>query len=257
LKEKDISPQLAYPINSDDKQKEIDINEKIKNSEKLKEAEKKAKEEQKKKDTEDKKAKEAEEPILTPIEDEIDKDMFAEPSSKDKALEETTAKPSDAEQSAGIMDALTSIFNRPQKQSAPSKAKAMDKLKAKRAKLKRKKSDSSDVTIMPTEIRLSFQPNRAEISGQTLRWVQAFATKVAQTSGMVLEARIDGTSSTQLQQKRLNLLYNILTNKGLDSSSINTVFTSRDPNSFVLRTIKTGDNKQGVNNQKTNRYIQW
>ena len=30
---------------------------------------------------------------------------------------------------------------------------------------------------MPTEMRLSFQPNRAEISGQTLRWIQAFASK--------------------------------------------------------------------------------
>ena len=112
---------------------------------------------------------------------------------------------------------------------------------------------------MPAEIRLAFQPNRAEISGQTLRWIQAFATKTAQTSGMMLEIRIDGTSSTKLQQNRLNLLYNILTNKGVDYSMINTVFTSRDPNSFILRTIasKTDNNNKGVNNQKADRYIQW
>ena len=76
---------------------------------------------------------------------------------------------------------------------------------------------------------------------------------------MMLEIRIDGTSSTKLQQNRLNLLYNILTNKGVDYSMINTVFTARDPNSFILRAIttQTDNNKQGVNNQKTDRYIQW
>ena len=76
---------------------------------------------------------------------------------------------------------------------------------------------------------------------------------------MMLEIRIDGTSSTKLQQNRLNLLYNILTNKGVDYSMINTVFTSRDPNSFILRSItpSTDNNKKGVNNQKTDRYIQW
>ena len=52
---------------------------------------------------------------------------------------------------------------------------------------------------------------------------------------------------------------NILTNKGVDYSMINTVFTSRDPNSFILRSItpSTDNNKKGVNNQKTDRYIQW
>ena len=246
LNEKDISPRLAYPLASEDKQKEIDINEKIKNSEKLKEA-------QKKKSEEEKKSKEEEKSVLTAIEDELDKNLFAEPKPVEKKETETVS-----EQNPGIVNTLTSIFNKPQKPPLESKLFVAEKLKAKREALrKRKHSGGEEVNIMPTEIRLSFQPNKAEISGQTLRWVQAFATKVAQTSGLSLEVRIDGTSTTKLQQKRLNLLYNILTNKGLDHSLINTVFTSRDPNSFILRTIKMENNKQGVNNQKTNRYIQW
>ena len=48
LKEKDITPQLAYPETSDDKLKEIDINAKIQESEKIKNQ---AKNEQKEKDT--------------------------------------------------------------------------------------------------------------------------------------------------------------------------------------------------------------
>ena len=70
-----------------------------------------------------------------------------------------------------------------------------------------------------------------------------------------------GRAMTDLQQKRLNLLHNILSNKGVEYSKINTVFTSREPNSFILRTISL-DNNAGGSAQKTNngsgtQYIQW
>ena len=256
LDEKDISPQLAYPESSDDKQKEIDINEKIKKSESQKKAEEAKKEE---------KATPA--PVLTPIEEDIDKKQptdTAKIEDSKKAEEPKTPKKEAVQnptpQGPGIMDTISSIFGKTSKNVSETKEKITKKLKERRARYKkRKKSDDSEVSIMPTEIRLSFQANKAEISGQTLRWIQAFASKTAQTPGMMLEIRIDGASSTKLQQQRLNLLYNILTNKGLDYSLINTVFTSRDPNSFILRTImpKNNSNKKGVNNQKANRYIQW
>lgn len=96
--------------------------------------------------------------------------------------------------------------------------------------------------ILPAEMRLSFQPNRAEISGTTLKWIQAFANKVNSDNSVILEIRIDGASSFALQQKRLNLLHNILTNKGVDYSKINTVFTTREPNSFIIRTVRVNSN---------------
>lgn len=92
------------------------------------------------------------------------------------------------------------------------------------------------------EMRLAFQPNRAEISGTTLKWIQAFANKVNSDRSVILEIRIDGTSSYALQQKRLNLLHNILTNKGVDYRKINTVFTTREPNSFIIRTVRINSN---------------
>lgn len=248
LNKEDITPQLAYPITSEDKQKEIDINAKIKEAEKK---EKKAKEE----------GKEKAKDVLTPIEEELDL-VITEPSQTpvkpNIVLEKENENTTDEVQKEGLMNTLSSIFSK----TAKSVSEATDKVLAKASETKnsltRKKAKNKPVTILPKEIRLSFQPNRAEISGQTLRWIQAFATKAAQTSGATLEVRIDGTSSTKLQQKRLNLLYNILTNKGVDYSMINTVFTSRDPNSFILRTVMPkNNNKQGVNNQKTNRYIQW
>lgn len=111
--------------------------------------------------------------------------------------------------------------------------------------------------ILPTEIRLSFQPNRAEISGQTLKWIKAFAQKTAEEQSTGLEIRIDGTSSPVLQRRRLNLLHNILLNEGAAPEKINTVFTAREPNSFILRTIRI--NKETINTpaKNNNRYMQW
>lgn len=116
--------------------------------------------------------------------------------------------------------------------------------------------------ILPTEIRLAFQPNRAEISGQTLNWLEAFANKTQEDATTALEIRIDGTSSRALQQKRLNLLYNILTSKGVEYGKIKIVFTSREPNSFVIRTIKVKNDLDGggINNtaaMQNGYYMRW
>lgn len=127
---------------------------------------------------------------------------------------------------------------------------------------KKFKGSRSRGKIMPTEMRLSFQPNRAEISGQTLRWIQAFAGKAADDPAMSIEIRIDGTSGMELQQKRLNLLHNILTNKGVEYSKINTVFTNREPNSFIIKTItrnniNTETTKGRMNKPRESYYLQW
>ena len=90
-------------------------------------------------------------------------------------------------------------------------------------------------------MRLSFQNGKAEISGKTLDWIKAFGQKALTNSDQILEIRIDGTSSIDIQQKRLNLLYNILTNLGLEYSKVNTVFTHRGANTFILRVVKAGE----------------
>lgn len=104
-------------------------------------------------------------------------------------------------------------------------------------------------SIMPAELRLSFQPNRAEISGRTLRWIYAFADNARDNDGVYVEVRIDGTSSYALQQKRLNLLSSIFSARGVDYRKINTIFTSREPNSFIIRNIHF-NNKEETNEQK-------
>ena len=154
-----------------------------------------------------------------------------------------------------FLDNITSVF------SKENRDKAIKNLKEKTNKLmnneQAKETEEIRPQILPTEIRLSFQPNRAEISGQTLRWIQAFARKAVDEKNVGLEIRIDGSKAFELQQKRLNLLYNILTANDVPYQKINTVFVDREPNSFVVRTVKIvteKDNKKEDDNWK--RYYQ-
>lgn len=102
----------------------------------------------------------------------------------------------------------------------------------------KEKSKNDDVDIIPTELKLSFQPNRAEISGQTLEWLHAFSENALSDEEVKIEIRIDGSNSYELQQKRLNLLYTIFANNGVDYNKINIIFTAREPNSFIIRNVK-------------------
>lgn len=248
LEENDLTPKLAYPSTSEDAAKEKIIDAKIKQHEKQE-------------------AKTEKKDLLSPIEEDVILDVAAakpeatpikSPIVQSQATGESATTKTEK---GGIIKALNSIFTNSPKTVTDAKEKAIAKAQAKRS-FKKRLAKTRPVSIMPTEIRLSFQPNRAEISGQTLRWVQAFATKAAETPNMSLEIRIDGTSSMNLQQKRLNLLHNILTNKGVEYSKINTVFTSREPNSFILRTINPENNNSGGTARKTDsptrgQYIQW
>ena len=250
MNDDDLTPKLAYPPSSDDAIKEKIIDAEIKRQEKLSAQE------------------EVDKELLTPIEEEIvlDVDIEKNPLKEDETTKKASEQQKKAESKGGtIVKALTSIFSKPKDDQSSTKAsdaidkakeRAIAKAKAKRAALKDYEM-AKPVSIMPTEIRLSFQPNRAEISGQTLRWVQAFASKAAETPETALEIRIDGTSSTALQQRRLNLLHNILTNKGVEYSKINIVFTAREPNSFVLRTINTKGETDKINETYQTQYIQW
>lgn len=91
--------------------------------------------------------------------------------------------------------------------------------------------------IIPSELKLYFQPERAEISGQTLRWLKAFSEK-AKENHTYLQIRLDATAPIDLQRKRLNLLYTIFMNNGVDFKKVDTVFSLTEPNTFIIRTIE-------------------
>ena len=198
--------------------------------------------------------------LLIPIpQDLLDDDDLVPDISNDegqKALPAKKEKVKTKEKNDGsFLDNITSVF------SKENRDKAIKNLKEKTNKLMNNKesAETEEVRpqILPTEIRLSFQPNRAEISGQTLRWIQAFARKAVDDKNVGLEIRIDGSKAFELQQKRLNLLYNILTANDVPYQKINTVFVDREPNSFVVRTVKIvteKDDKKEDSNWK--RYYQ-
>ena len=186
--------------------------------------------------------------ILIPIPEDILNDenltpQLVSPKKKtEKDADDNVEEKEDSSSKGGFLKNITSIFSSKKEDvedSAPNESKAT---KTKTKKTKNKPS----VKILPAEMKLSFQPGRAQISGQTLRWIQAFALKATEEPDVILEIRIDKNSSYALQQRRLELLHTILGSKGIDDNKVSTVFTSREPNSFIIRTLRIGDDTQNT-----------
>lgn len=200
--------------------------------------------------------------ILIPIPEDIMNEEDITPNlslDKDKKEPEVVEEIKEAiktedENEESVLKGLTSIFskkpNADEKQVGASEQLSgsvgfFDQITGKN----RKKAVAAK--ILPTEMRLSFQPNRAEISGQTLKWIHAFAKKATDEENVILEVRINGTVAEELQRKRLNLLRNILISKGTDLGKVNIIFTDREPNSFIIRTLRI--NNSEANNDKANK----
>lgn len=175
---------------------------------------------------------------------------------KEENIQENSSP--ETKESGSILNSLTSLFGS-EKNSTPEIGTIEDEDEQENSLLSAftRKQNKLLSKILPVEIRLSFQPNRAEISGQTLKWIKAFAQKTAEEPTTGLEIRIDGTSSPLLQRRRLNLLQNILLNEGASPEKIRTVFTAREPNSFILRTIRINKEKINTPVKSNNRYMQW
>ncbi|MBP3546419.1 MAG: hypothetical protein J6K16_04735 [Alphaproteobacteria bacterium] len=210
--------------------------------------------------------------ILIPIPDEImnDKNLTPQLVSPKKTLEkddveEDVQHSEESTEKDTLLKSITSIFSSSSDDTENSEEEG-DSGNKKKGKKKKGlfaafSKDKASSKILPAEMRLSFQPGRAEISGQTLRWVQAFANKATEDDNIILEIRIDKNSSYALQQRRLDLLHTILNNKGIGEGKVNTVFTSREPNSFIIRTLRINDNLSNKpvtkNQQKKSNYQTW
>lgn len=167
----------------------------------------------------------------------------------EKDFDEEDEDDNNEETSKSLSDSIAEWFSGSKSKTSEKSAKpAKAKTKAK-AKKNSAKNDGSifnkllgiggqDDNIVPSELKLSFQPNRAEISGQTLEWLHAFSDNSVKNEDVFIEIRIDKTAPYALQEKRLKLLYKILANNGVDYHKINIIFTDREPNSFIIRNIK-------------------
>lgn len=103
--------------------------------------------------------------------------------------------------------------------------------------LQKVKKDHVERKIIPEELKLSFQPGRAEISGTTLKWLKAFSEATINNTTR-LQIYLDASATPELQKKRLNLLYTIFMNNGVDFQKVDTLFSLTEPDTFIIRTAK-------------------
>ena len=214
--------------------------------------------------------------LIFPIPDEIlnDEDLtptFIKPSAKKKKdkietqspktqnmeiIDKVSHKSEEKESEGGILDSISSWFsekNQPSKLTSTNKVKRQSPSYSSQDKKETKPDSSSDLasfyeslqktkqdynkkSLTPHELKLTFQPDRAEISGSTLKWLKTFSQATIQNN-TGLEIRLDISASEELQKKRLNLLYTILSNNGVDIEKVQTFFVSTAPNTFIIRRI--------------------
>ena len=206
--------------------------------------------------------------LIIPLPDDIASDTDITPQLSSEPKQKSDKELNKEEKESGLFKSISSWFSSDGKDKEQEEDNEKDKKNNKKPAKKKKsafslfesKSDPKleeeqpvqDIEIMPAELKLSFQPNRAEISGHTLRWIHAFADNARDNLGIYIEIRIDGTSSFALQQKRLNLLSSIFANRGVDFRKVNIVFTSREPNSFIIRNIKFNNSEEIIVNKDKN-----
>ncbi len=172
--------------------------------------------------------------------------------------QETPKADENAENSTSLTDSISAWFSSSKNKTDDkstnndTKTKSGDSAFSKLLGLGRKDNSS----IAPSELKLSFQVNRAEISGQTLEWLKAFSDNAVKNDDVFVEIRIDGSGSYELQQKRLNLLYSILVNNGVDYNKINIIFTEREPNSFIIRNVRYAS-EEDANKARKKAYNPW
>ena len=104
---------------------------------------------------------------------------------------------------------------------------------------------------------MSFQPNRAEISGQTLEWLHAFSENAVKYENVLVEIRISKSAPYELQQKRLKLLYRILANNGVEYNKVNIIFTDREQNSFIIRNVRYATEEEQKKALAAKTYSPW
>lgn len=98
---------------------------------------------------------------------------------------------------------------------------------------------------MPHEMRITFYPKASSFSGQTLKWVKAFATAALQDPRLVVEVRAS-CADANLQEARLALIRNALKNAGLSQHQIIVNYTNRPVDSMLLMAVPRPEKSEKV-----------
>ena len=97
-------------------------------------------------------------------------------------------------------------------------------------------ADDVMLRTIPNEIKINFQPGRADLSAQALKWVRVFSASMKHKAQNAIEIRM-GMQQLELQARRFALLKAALLNNGVSPRQIRFTLTNRDNDSVVLRVI--------------------
>ncbi len=100
--------------------------------------------------------------------------------------------------------------------------------------------------LMPQDIKVTFYPNSAEFSGQTVKWIKVFSMRARNDPRYMVEIRLSN-ENPYVQQKRLFVIQRILINNGLSLHQIAIDYVNRPENSLILRMVKR---EQDIQSQK-------
>ena len=89
---------------------------------------------------------------------------------------------------------------------------------------------------MPHELRITFYPRASAFSGQTLKWVRAFATSALQDPRLIVEVRAS-CAEASLQDTRIKLVKSVLAGAGLSTHQIVINYTDRPVDTMLLRAV--------------------
>ena len=95
--------------------------------------------------------------------------------------------------------------------------------------------------LLPHEIKVSFYKNATALSGQTLKWIKAFALQTIQDPRLIVEIRMS-QSNPSIQAQRLAVVKNALLGTGLSTHQIRVSYTKRSADSFVIRAVEKAEN---------------
>ena len=98
------------------------------------------------------------------------------------------------------------------------------------------KTKAEEKQIVPTEMRLTFKPDSAEMSVQSIKWIKALGQKAKKDIQNAIEVRMS-TTDPALQNKRFALIRSTLLGVGVEDVQIIPVSTDRTPHTIVLRMI--------------------
>ena len=104
-------------------------------------------------------------------------------------------------------------------------------------------NNTKSSVLMPHDIKVTFYPNSAEFSGQTVKWIKVFSLQALNDPRYIVHVRMS-TKNPDIQQKRLYVIQRLFENSGLSSHQIAVDYVDRPADSLILRLVEKPENVQ-------------